>query len=114
MSVPLAATRGAEGARCLLSDAEAGKTDSSAPQSTRKERPEWRSHTVIVFISIGPTAEIFSGRPVRFPKLETVRKRWKQKLRLGGHLAPPRIALPGFLAKLDVIEAQVSGCCAGR
>ena len=40
MSVPLATTRGAEVARCLLSAAEAGKTDSSAPHSTRKDQPE--------------------------------------------------------------------------
>ena len=68
MRVPLAATNGVEVARCLLSAAEAGRTDSSAPQSTRKERPERRSHTVIVFFSRGPTAEFFSGRPARFPR----------------------------------------------
>ena len=83
MSVPLAATRGAEGARCLLSAAEAGRTDSSAPQSTRKEWPERRSHTVIVFFSPGPTAEVFSGRPARFPRLEAGRTSWKRKARRG-------------------------------
>ena len=108
------ATRGAEGARCLLSEAEAGKTDLSAPQSTRKERPKWRSHTVIVFFSTEPTTEIFSGWPVRFPKLETVRKRWKRELRLGKPSCTPADCTSGFLAKLDVVEAHVSGCRAGR
>ena len=114
MSVPLAATRGAEGARCLLSVAEAGKTDSSAPQSTRKERPEWRFHTVLVFFSIGPAAVIFSGRLVHFPKLETVRKRWKWKLRLGKPSCIPADCTSGFLVKLDVVKAQVSGYRADR
>ena len=68
MRVPLAAIKDVEEVRCLLSAAEAGRTDSSAPQSTRKERPERRSHTVIVFFSDGPTAESFSGRPARFPR----------------------------------------------
>ena len=79
MRVPLAAINGVEAARCLLSAAEAGRTDSSAPQSTRKERPERRSHTVIVFFSHGPTAEFFSGRPVCFPKPRAEQAGWTRR-----------------------------------
>ena len=76
MRVPLAAINGVEAARCLLSAAEAGRRDSSAPQSMRKERPERWSHTVIVFFSHGPTAEFFSGRPARFPKPREEQAGW--------------------------------------
>ena len=111
MSVPLAATRVAEEAWCLLSVAEAGKTDSFAQQSMRKEQPEWRSKTVIVFFSPGPTTEILvAGLPIS-----------RGHSRGGGsggqdeicQLAPSLVALPGLLAKLYVIIAQVFGYCNG-
>ena len=78
MRVPLAAINGVEAARCLLSAAEAGRTDSSAPQSTRKERPERRSHTVIVF---RPWANrgVFSGWPARFPKPREEQAGWTRR-----------------------------------
>ena len=115
MRVPLSAINDAEAARCLLSAAEAGRTDSSAPRLMRKERPQWRSHTVIVFFSHKPTAEFFSGQPAISRGLGWSRRggsRRRDEVSVS-HLAPPLGALPGLLTELGVVEAQFPGCHGG-
>ena len=59
INILLAATRGSDKARCLLSAVEPGNTDSFTPQSMRKAWPERRSWMVIVFFPTGLAAEIF-------------------------------------------------------
>ena len=72
MLEPFAATSGAVERRDLLSVEEAGKTETSAPVSTRKEQPERRSHTERVLDEFSPTAAHSSGRPSRFPTSQEV------------------------------------------
>ena len=122
MSVLLAVTRGAEEAQCLLSEAEAGKTVSSVPQSTRKEQPERRSKTVIVFFSPGPTAEILAaGLPVSRGHRRGGGSRGRDEV---CQLAPSFVALSGLFAKICVIKStglwalqwwlRISGCAPQR
>ena len=67
---PLAAVRVPEGARACLSAADAGKTLTSAPVSTKKEVPVCLSHTDRVLDPKSPAAVAIDDRPLRFPVLQ--------------------------------------------
>ena len=67
VSGPLAAVRFSVGVRLRLSFEEAGKTQTSAPVSTKKDVPVARFYTDKVLVLIKPTAAVIGGRLARFP-----------------------------------------------